>query len=142
MTDELYKLIHKPLSIKSKIRSREAQIKDLELMMMPSAIRYDKDKVQTSPDGDPMLTYTSRVMELEKEISNLKKEYLSEQKKLTDMIENVQDPNEQEVLILRYINGLFFETIAKNMPASISSVYRWHRIGINNMEELIKNGSK
>lgn len=137
MTDELYKFIKKPLWTKAKIKNTQAKIEDLNTMMLPGAIRYDKDKVQTSP-SDPMLKYAERLTELEEELKKLQERYLKEQKDITDMIEKVPDPNEQTVLINRYINGMYFEDIAKNIPASISTVYRWHRLGMNHLEELIR----
>lgn len=136
MTDELYKLLHRPLWTKAKIRSKQAQIDDLRMMMLPGAIRYDRDKVQTSPE-DPMLKYVARLNELEIELHSLQDKYLGEQKSISETIEKLSDPNEQDVLIRRYINGMYFERIAESIPVSISTVYRWHRVGLNHLEEII-----
>ena len=49
----VYDFLCKPRNIKSEIRRAEAERENLRLRMYPSAVRYDTDKVQSSP-VDPM----------------------------------------------------------------------------------------
>lgn len=56
MTNKLYNILTKPSTIKADIKRMQERIDDLRLMMLPSAIRYDKDKVVSSP-SDPMSKY-------------------------------------------------------------------------------------
>lgn len=136
MTDKLYTFLHRPMWTKAKIRTKEAQIDDLRLMMLPGAIRYDKDKVQSTP-SDPMSEYAERLSELDADIRKLKRQYLREQKEVVKYISMLPDPNETEVLTARYISGMRFEDIAKQCHVSEPTVYRWHRVGINHMTEIV-----
>lgn len=138
MTNDVYLFIHAPMWTKARIRAKEAQIKDLELMMLPSGIRYDKDAVQTSP-GDPMLEFAEKLTELEAEIIALKRQYLTEQRQVSETI-NKLPPDEAEVLTERYILGLKFEEIAESCHVVERTVYRWHRLGIRHLGEML--GSK
>ncbi len=136
MTDELYTYIHQPLWIKAQIRSKEAQINDLRLMMLPCAIRYDKDAVQSSPALDPMAAYIERLTELESDIVKLKQLYVTKQKELASYIEQLP-PDEADVITARYVTGLKFEEIAEGVHVAESTVYRWHRLGLRHLEEII-----
>ncbi len=136
MTDKLYTFLHRPMWTKAKIRTKEAQIDDLRLMMLPGAIRYDKDKVQSTP-SDPMSEYAERLSELEADIRKLKRQYLREQKEVVKYISMLPDPNETEVLTARYISGMRFDDIAKQCQVSEPTVYRWHRVGINHLTEIV-----
>ena len=141
MRDELYTFLHRPMWTKAKIRTKEAQIRDLQLMMLPGAIRYDKDKVQSTP-SDPMAEYVERLSELEADIRKLKRQYLREQKEVSKYIGLLPDPNEADVLTARYITGLRFEAIAEQCHVSEPTVYRWHRVGINHLGEIIPGPKK
>ena len=50
----------------------KAKHDELESCLLPAAIRYDKDKVMTSPE-DQMSKIVAEVNELEKEVNELKK---------------------------------------------------------------------
>ena len=67
MTEAVYKLLTKPRKIRGQIKKAEAEMEGLKLSMLPGAIRYDKDKVQASPQ-DPMAQYAVRLDELERKI--------------------------------------------------------------------------
>ena len=57
------------------------QIEELKMSLLPGAIRYDKDKVQTSPD-DQMSAVMEKVDDYERKLSIAMKEFLSELKRL------------------------------------------------------------
>ena len=79
MKDEVYEFLTMPKKTKLQIRSKQMQIEDLRLQMLPGAVRYDKDIVQSSPE-DPMMKFIVRVDELERDIEGLKQRYVDEQK--------------------------------------------------------------
>ena len=77
---------------------------DLTLSMLPGAIRYDKDKVESSPE-DPMLKFAERLSEIE----TIKKERI---KKLTEddrmaqlILRKMPTARNRLILELRYIEG-------------------------------------
>jgi hypothetical protein len=49
MTDKLYCKLSAPRKTMARIGSLQSQIKVLEMATLPGAIRYDKDKIQSTP---------------------------------------------------------------------------------------------
>ena len=71
MKEAVYRVLTKPKRIRAQITKSEAEMQGLRLSMLPGAIRYDKDKIQTSPD-DPMTKYAARMDDLTRKITELK----------------------------------------------------------------------
>lgn len=72
MTDELYDILIKPRQIKLRIAKLTLELEELRLSVLPGAIRYDKDRVQASPDSDQMAQYMVRLEDREREIDKLR----------------------------------------------------------------------
>lgn len=133
MKDEVYEFLTMPKKTKLQIRSKQMQIEDLlMLQMLPGAIRYDKDIVQSSP-GDPMLKFIVRVDELERDIEGLKQQYVDEQKLISEAIEMLEDKREQVVLIGKYVSGDSYDEIAAELSLSVDRVFQIHRSAVDNM---------
>lgn len=133
MKDEVYEFLTMPKKTKLQIRSKQMQIEDLlMLQMLPGAIRYDKDIVQSSP-GDPMLKFIVRVDELERDIEGLKQQYVDEQKLISEAIEMLEDKREQVVLIGKYVSGDSYDDIAAELSLSVDRVFQIHRSAVDNM---------
>ena len=64
MTDELYETLNQPKWIKREIDVTKARMEKLRVMMLPGAIRYDKDSVQSTPK-DPMLEFAEQLDSLD-----------------------------------------------------------------------------
>ena len=126
MKDEVYEFLTMPKKTKLQIRSKQMQIEDLRLQMLPGAVRYDKDTVQSSPE-DPMMKFIGRVDELERAIEGLKQRYVDEQKMISEAIEMLEDEREQVVLIGRYVSGDSYDEIAAELFLSVDRVFQIHR---------------
>ena len=136
MKDEVYEFLTMPKKTKLQIRSKQMQIEDLRLQMLPGAIRYDKDIVQSSP-GDPMLKFIVRVDELERDIEGLKQQYVDEQKLISEAIEMLEDKREQVVLIGKYVSGDSYDEIAAELSLSVGRVFQIHRSAVDNMVNIV-----
>ena len=137
MKDEVYEFLTMPTKTKLQIRSKQMQIEDLRLqMLLPGAIRYDKDIVQSSP-GDPMLKFIVRVDELERDIEGLKQRYVDEQKLISEAIEMLEDEREQVVLIGRYVSGNSYDEIAAELFLSVGRVFQIHRSAMDKMAGIV-----
>lgn len=136
MKDEVYEFLTMPKKTKLQIRSKQVQIEDLRLQMLPGAIRYDKDIVQSSP-GDPMLKFIVRVDELERDIEGLKQRYVDEQKLISKAIEMLEDEREQVVLIGRYVSGDSYDEIAADLSLSVDRVFQIHRSAVDKMVDIV-----
>ena len=136
MKDEVYEFLTMPKKTKLQIRSKQMQIEDLRLQMLPGAVRYDKDIVQSSPE-DPMLKFIVRVDELERDIEGLKQRYVDEQKLISEAIEMLEDKREQVVLIGRYVSGDSYDEIAAELFLSVGRVFQIHRSAVDNMVGIV-----
>lgn len=137
MKDEVYEFLTMPKKTKLQIRSKQMQIEDLlMLQMLPGAIRYDKDIVQSSP-GDPMLKFIVRVDELERDIEGLKQQYVDEQKLISEAIEMLEDKREQVVLIGKYVSGDSYDEIAAELSLSVDRVFQIHRSAVDKMAGIV-----
>ena len=137
MKDEVYEFLTMPKKTKLQIRSKQMQIEDLlMLQLLPGAIRYDKDIVQSSP-GDPMLKFITRVDELERDIEGLKQQYVEEQKLISEAIEMLEDKREQVVLIGKYVSGDSYDDIAAELSLSVDRVFQIHRSAVDHMVGVV-----
>ena len=136
MKDEVYEFLTMPKKTKLQIRSKQMQIEDLRLQMLPGAIRYDKDIVQSSP-GDPMPKFIVRVDELERDIERLKQRYVDEQKLISEAIEMLEDKREQVVLIGKYVSGDSYDEIAAELSLSVDRVFQIHRSAVDKMAVIV-----
>lgn len=136
MKDEVYEFLTMPKKTKLQIRSKQMQIEDLRLQMLPGAVRYDKDIVQSSPE-DPMMKFIVRVDELERAIEGLKQRYVDEQKMISEAIEMLEDEREQVVLIGRYVNGDSYDEIAAELFLSVDRVFQIHRSAVDKMVDIV-----
>ena len=136
MKDEVYEFLTMPKKTKLQIRSKQMQIEDLRLQMLPGAVRYDKDTVQSSPE-DPMMKFIVRVDELERDIEGLKQRYVDEQKMISEAIEMLEDKREQVVLIGRYVSGDSYDEIAAELFISVDRVFQIHRSAVDKMVDIV-----
>ena len=136
MKDEVYEFLTMPKKTKLQIRSKQMQIEDLRLQMLPGAIRYDKDIVQSSPE-DPMMKFIVRLDELERDIEGLKQRYVDEQKMISEAIEMLEDKREQVVLIGRYVIGDSYDEIAAELFLSVGRVFQIHRSAVDKMVDIV-----
>lgn len=133
MTEAVYKLLTKPRKIRGQIKKAEAEMEGLKLSMLPGAIRYDKDKVQASPQ-DPMAQYAVRLDELERKIEDLQTEYLNAQDEVVAVANELTSPGDV-IITLRFISGWDFQSIAKEISMSERQMFRYYKVA---QEELAK----
>lgn len=137
MTDELYERLTAIQKQRRKIK--EAQ-EDLEIMFQsmvsPAAMRYDKDKVQSSPT-DPMLNYAVRVEEQEDKIQKLKADLPRVTQETVSFIRRTSKAEYATALIGIYVRQRNREQLAKEMNYSVDSIFRFRRQGIRELEQIL-----
>lgn len=113
--EELFRNIR---DIKNEITVLDKKEQYLELSMLPGAIRYDKDKVQTTPE-DPMLKFAEQISEIE-ELRKVRYEKLLKQNIVAETILNkMRTPKYRTLLFLRYIEG------------GVQYRYSWSEVALN-----------
>lgn len=114
----------------------KAKHDELESCLLPAAIRYDKDKVQTSPE-DPMAKIMAEIAELEKEMIKVQRKKFIQLEKIEQTINALGSDEERTALTMRYINRKPIAEIAEEMGYSEPTIYRFMRQGGNNLIKLI-----
>ena len=66
-------------------------------------------------------------------INEMQEEAKTKLYEITTVINSVSNPEERSVLRYRYINGLYFYKIAKEMHFSLQHIYRLHDRGLDNL---------
>ena len=106
----------------------KAKHDELESCLLPAAIRYDKDKVQSSPE-DPMSKIVAEVMELEKEMKRVQLNKSRQIAKIDKAISQLESDEERTALTMRYINRKAVKEIAEEMGYSEARIYQCMDMG-------------
>lgn len=86
-----------------------------------TAIRYDKDSVQSSPDGDSLLDSVIEIIEQEKKVKELQSDYASFLCLVMHQINGMGNKSHRRVLYERYVRGSGLDAIG----AQIGKKRRW-----------------
>ena len=101
----------------------KAKHDELESCLLPAAIRYDKDKVQTSPE-DPMSKVVAEINELEQEMARVQRRKSIQIEKIYGAINSLESDKERTALTMRYINRTPVPDIADAMGYSQQRIYQ------------------
>ena len=116
----------------------KAKHDELESCLLPAAIRYDKDKVQTSPE-DPMAEIISEIEELEKEMVRVQRRKFTQIEKIGRAINALGSDEERTALTMRYINRKPVTEIAEAMGYAESTIYKFMNQGGEQVAKSIRN---
>jgi len=116
----------------------KAKHDELESCLLPAAIRYDRDKVQTSPD-DAMSKIVAEVNELEKEMNRVQLRKSEQIVKIDKAISTLASAEERTALTMRYINRISVTEIADAMGYSIKRVYQFMDRGGAQIAKALKD---
>ena len=120
------------------INCKLEQVAELRSMLLPSAIRYDKDKVQTSNNADSISDTVSKIMELEEKINADIDELVELKSVAREKIERMENDVEKVILYKRYFNNESFENIAVECGYSWRHIHRLHGEALKNFDKIYK----
>jgi len=141
MRKDLYELLTAPREDRKQINRCIQQINDLRISMLPTAIRYDKDKVQASPD-DPMIKFGAKLEKLEAEKRIYENKYIEDYNAADNMIRQLENADLQAILTYKYLGGIQYIDIAKRMNYSRSYIEKLHGRAIRKLENKTKCASE
>ena len=84
-----------------------------------SGIRYDKEAVQSSMDGDPMLAKICRIEDEEKKLTDLIVKYTRCRIKIAQKINQMKLSKRQHLLRIHYLDEWCIETCANSLKWSV-----------------------
>lgn len=123
--------------LKSRIKGKKAQVAELrESLLELRAIRYDLDKVDSSPSGDNIL---NGLIKLEDKCDSIARD-ITAMTELSDEITNrigrMKSPVLMDLLTRYYILGESFEQIAVGLNYSYKTVLNYHGEALIEFEEV------
>lgn len=86
-------------------------------------IRYDKLRVQSSPNPDPIADYIAKLEDAENKERQLKLAYINTYDTIRSQIDQIEPQLYQQILAYRYLDGWSLERIAEILHYS----YDWIR---------------
>lgn len=117
---------------KRQLERLEEELAELRLdKMCPSVIQ---DGMPHAPGGGDLSGYAARVDALERKILKARYKRIQRFKEIRDRIERLEDENEKDVLVYRYIRGMKWEDIAVKMNIGYRHVLRMHGKALENFK--------
>lgn len=135
---ELFYRLHRVDDLDVKLRVVNTKIERLESCLQGHAIRYDVDKVQTSPH-DPVAEVMASLDKLLDARKRLQLEMDAAVSDVDEIIAGLSDNKQTLILHYRYIGCLPWQVIAQRMHFSKRHVFRLHDEAI---DLLCKNAKK
>ena len=123
--------------LKKKVLEQEYFIRELESALDGlSGITYDKDKVQTSVHGDPMLDKICRIEEEQQKLKKITEEWIKWKIKVIRKIHRMKISNLQKLLYVVYIEEHSLSESADIMCWSYDHTKKQHRNAIREFDTL------
>ena len=116
----------------------KAKHDELESCLLPAAIRYDKDKVQSSPE-DPMSKVVAEIMELEKDMKIIQLRKSQRIAEIDKEISLLASDEQRTALTMRYINRIPVTEIAEAMGYAEPTIYKLMNQGGEVIAKSIRN---
>lgn len=117
---------------KRRMERLEEELAELRLdKMCPSVIQ---DGMPHASGGGDLSGYAARVDALERKILKARYKRIQKFKEIRDRIEHLEDENEKDVLVYRYIRGMKWEDIAVKMNIGYRHVLRMHGKALENFK--------
>lgn len=116
----------------------KAKHDELESCLLPAAIRYDKDKVQSSPD-DQMSKIIAEINDLETEMAKIQIKKSKQIERIDKAINSLTSDEERTALTMRYINRIPVSDIALAMGYAEPTIYKFMNQGGEQIAKSIRN---
>lgn len=141
MTDKLYQILTAHSRLSARLRREKETLQQIrETAMSASAIRYDIDKVQSSPT-DPMVRYMTMINEQETRVADVQDQIRKADNMVSDLFQALTE-DQSNVMTELYIHRLGAERVKAKLAMSRASVYRYRAEAIRILEARLKNEIK
>lgn len=120
--------------IRRRIRMlQERIVRDETLAAGVSAIRYDKEKVQTSASDDKMIDIIQRITDATEELKNEIHSLQIKEEEAIGYLVQLKEEHER-VLSYHYLDGIEWSEVAKKMKYSPGYIYEVKDNALNELE--------
>lgn len=134
---QTYEFLLRIRLIEPRIQHAIIRYESLKSLLLPSGIRYDLDRIQTSPT-DRMSAVEAEIIDTERELLEMQNHRERIAVEITGAIRKLSDTDEQAVLMAYYIGRKRMEEIAEELPCSIRTAYYLKRKGVSHLSNILK----
>lgn len=106
-------------------------VAELRSSLTSTGTDMQSDRVQTSGSKDTLGNTVAKIVDLERQINSRIDELCDLKSDILSRIARMNDLDQQNVLIGRYVQGKKWEVIAKEINFSVSQVYKLHGKALN-----------
>lgn len=132
---ETYEYLQRPRKLELSIMRLSLQHDELQACLLPAAIRYDKDVVQTSPD-DKLSEVAAAVLDLEKKIQRLRSQKARLLLEINAAIDKLDD-KDAVILTAYYVKRMTMSDVADIIDKSLQHTYRLRKKAVQHLSELM-----
>ena len=114
------------------------QHEELQSCLLPAAIRYDKDKVQSSPE-DKLTDVAAAVLDIESKIRQLHHQKARIILEINAAIDSMPEEYDKEAAIITayYVKRMTMEEVAYKLGYSLQHTYRLRKRGVSYLSEIL-----
>lgn len=138
MNKEVYNFLNSARVLHWQWLRLKAKHNELESCLLPAAIRYDKDKVQTSPE-DTISKIVAEINSLEIKMNQVQMKKAEQIEKIDKVVNSLDSDEERTALSMRYINRIPVTEIAEQMGYAEPTIYKFMNQGAEKMLKSIRN---
>ena len=124
-------------NVRREIRLLQEQIlRDTVYASNVKAIRYDVDRVQTSPDGDRMADIISGIVGAEDKLYKKVKYQMKKEDEARTYLVQLREEHER-VLVLHYLDGMKWEDVAAKVGYDDKYIYDVKKNALDELTQLL-----
>jgi hypothetical protein len=140
---EVYEWLNRPTKLTYDIKAKIRLAEEIRSGLLPTAIRYDKDKIVTSygTNADPMTEILARVEAIQKEIAELQLQRAIAMIELEEVFSKL-DKDEGKVMSRYYLSRKKIEEIHREIHYSTRWVYKLRERGIEDVKNLLNSSQE
>ena len=117
------------------ILNQEEYIQRLRDSLGVAGIRYDKERVQSSPEPDKFAKIFGQIFEEEEKLQQMKDNLALTRVKIINQIHQIEDSKHQKVLYIVYVDGKNLKKAAQAMCFSYDYVKEIHIAALQAFEQ-------
>lgn len=138
MNREIYAFMNGARVLQLQWLRLKAKRDELAFCLLPGAIRYDIDKVQSSPtDGTNQIVI--EILELEGQMAEVQQRKYIQIEKIDAAISSLDSDEERTALTMRFINRASVAEIAAAMGYAEPTIYKFINQGADKIQKSIRN---
>lgn len=138
--NEAYNYLMQIRKAESQIKRLEMKARELRSCLLPGAIRYDKDRVQSTPE-DKLLEIMAEVDECERKAEAKRVEKARLVEEITGTIEMLEDENEKTVLTTFFVARESMSQAAEAISYSLRRAYYFRKQGMLHLGSMLKSAN-